>query len=302
MAYQWLVSLTSAVILALPGAFIRGGDAPPTMEAAYPGLATGVLAPAVLGELPKGLLLRAGDVEVTEQALDELIAKSPRKVREELRKNTLFLLEELAAEKLLLAAAKKAGVQGKTDREVAAGYVKGLVAEAKVTDAEVADFYEKNKDAFGDVKLEQARAEIQPALLHDKQQEIVARHAKELAAAGGLTLSAAWVKEQVALVRDNPVDKARASGKPSVVDFGATGCRPCVLMEPILKALQKKLEGKANVVFIHVREQQILANRFRIQSIPAQVFFDRDGREVSRHVGFLSQEELEKKLGEMGVR
>jgi thioredoxin 1 len=74
------------------------------------------------------------------------------------------------------------------------------------------------------------------------------------------------------------------------------------MMSPILETLRKKCEGKANVVFVHVREEQILAARYGIQSIPVQVFFDRSGKEMFRHVGFFPQEEMERKLAEMGVR
>jgi len=98
------------------------------------------------------------------------------------------------------------------------------------------------------------------------------------------------------------VDKARASGKPSMVDFGASGCRPCEMMVPILADLKKKFEGKLNVEFVHVREEQVLAARYAIQAIPVQVFFDKDGKEVFRHVGFFPQAEIEKKLAELGVK
>ena len=58
----------------------------------------------------------------------------------------------------------------------------------------------------------------------------------------------------------------------------------------------------ANVLFVHVREQEILAARYGISSIPVQVFFDKAGKEVFRHVGFFPQEDVERKLKEMGVR
>ena len=114
-------------------------------------------------------------------------------------------------------------------------------------------------------------------------------------------LAAGWTQEQAKLAMDNPVDKARASGKPSLVDFGSTGCRPCDMMAPILKTLEEKYKEKANVVFVHVREEQILASRYGISSIPVQIFFDKDGKEVFRHTGFYPQEEVEKKMAEIGV-
>jgi len=120
----------------------------------------------------------------------------------------------------------------------------------------------------------------------------------EQRAASEILLSLA---KQAVLARDNPVDKARDSGKPSLVDFGATGCGPCDMMTPILENLKVKYEGKLNVLFVHVRERQILGAKYGIQTIPVQVFFDKDGKEVFRHVGFFPQEEIERKLAEMGV-
>ena len=87
-----------------------------------------------------------------------------------------------------------------------------------------------------------------------------------------------------------------------MVEFGATGCVPCDMMQPILANLRKKYKDRLNVVFVHVGREQILGARYGIQSIPVQVFFNATGREVFRHVGFYPQAEIEKKLSDMGIR
>ena len=101
---------------------------------------------------------------------------------------------------------------------------------------------------------------------------------------------------------DNPVGKVRQSGMPSMVDFGSKGCGPCDMMAPILVELKKEYEGKADVLFIQVTEQKILAACYSIEAIPVQVFFDKDGKEVFRHTGFFPKDKIEKKLAEMGVK
>jgi thioredoxin 1 len=107
---------------------------------------------------------------------------------------------------------------------------------------------------------------------------------------------------QYVLAMDNPVDKARVSGgKPTMVEFGATGCVPCDMMQPILESLRKKYTDRLNVVFVNVRENQILGARFGIQSIPVQVFYDRNGKEVFRHVGFFPEKEVLKQVARLGV-
>ena len=155
---------------------------------------------------------------------------------------------------------------------------------------------------FGGAKLEQVKRSIDQYLLQQKQQEVVSRHIRTMGQRTPIQVSASWAKIQAPLAKDNPVDKVRNSGRPSLVDFGAAGCGPCDRMAPMLAALKKKYAGKVNVEFVHVREEQVLALRYGVQSIPVQIFFDKDGREVFRHTGFYGQAEIEKKLAEMGVK
>ncbi|MDZ7815325.1 MAG: thioredoxin domain-containing protein [Planctomycetota bacterium] len=84
--------------------------------------------------------------------------------------------------------------------------------------------------------------------------------------------------------------------------FGAgRGCRPCDMLQPILATLREKYDGKANILFVPVREEQDLGARSSMRSI-RHLFFDKDGKEVERHTGFMPQEQLEQKLRELGVK
>jgi thioredoxin 1 len=65
--------------------------------------------------------------------------------------------------------------------------------------------------------------------------------------------------------------------------------------------LRKNFPDVLNVEFVHVREEQIMAGRFGIQSIPVQVFFDKTGKEVFRHIGFFAEKEVLEQLNKMGV-
>ena len=73
-------------------------------------------------------------------------------------------------------------------------------------------------------------------------------------------------------------------------------------MKPILDKLRQNHPDTLNVVFVHVREEQVLAARYGIRSIPVQVFFNAAGKEVFRHVGFFAQTEVDKQLAAMGVK
>jgi len=123
---------------------------------------------------------------------------------------------------------------------------------------------------------------------------------KNLEGLKDIRINGRWVEKHYALAMDNPVDRAKRSGKPSMVEFGATGCIPCDRMQPILVKLRKKYPDRLNVVFVNVRENQILGARFGIRSIPVQVFYDRFGKEVFRHVGFFAEAEVNKQLKKMG--
>jgi len=90
-------------------------------------------------------------------------------------------------------------------------------------------------------------------------------------------------------------------GMVTMVDLGAGKCIPCKMMEPILAKLEKDYEGRAAIVFIDIRDRTEEAERFDIRSIPTQIFFDKDGNEVYRHRGFMSEQAIVEQLKKMGV-
>jgi thioredoxin 1 len=154
----------------------------------------------------------------------------------------------------------------------------------------------------GGMPFEEVRDSIKQYMLREKKQQAVAAYVASLKYSVKMRINEKWVESQNRLALDNPVDKARSSKKPTMVEFGATGCIPCDMMQPILDNLRKKYPGNLNVVFVHVGEEQILAARYGIQSIPVQVFFDSLGNEVFRHVGFYPEKEVIAQLEKLGLR
>ena len=283
-------------------------NAPKTIGRQYPRLASGCLLQARTTQLADGVLLRCGEIRIEQKDLDVEIAKAGWALREQLRKNAFFLLEQIATQRLLLIEARtvltaaKVDTADMSDQQIIQAYLDRLVKDVAVTDTEAKAFYEQNKDMVGGATFEQVQQQLHQYLLGQKKQEAVNGHIATLGRRMKIDVDAAWAKKQATLAADNPADKVRSSGQPSLVDFGSKGCRPCDMLAPILETLKKKYEGKANVIFISVREEQILAARYGIRSIPVQIFFDKDGKEVFRHTGFWPQEELEKKLADMGVK
>ena len=96
-------------------------------------------------------------------------------------------------------------------------------------------------------------------------------------------------------------NKVPVKGIVTMVDLGAKKCISCKMMAPIIEKMEKVYRDKAAIVFIDVWENREQAGRFGIQAIPTQIFFDAEGNEVHRHVGFMSEKEIMAQLKEMGV-
>jgi len=88
---------------------------------------------------------------------------------------------------------------------------------------------------------------------------------------------------------------------PRLVDLGAGKCVACKKMAPILEELKRELAGRLEVEFIDVWENPGAANLYQIRLIPTQIFYDATGKELFRHEGFFSREDILKKWKELGV-
>lgn len=90
-------------------------------------------------------------------------------------------------------------------------------------------------------------------------------------------------------------------GMVTMVDLGAKSCVPCKMMAPILEKLERDYKGRAAIVFLDVWKEPDQAKRFGIKVIPTQIFYDKQGSEVLRHTGFMSEEAIVAQLKKMGV-
>jgi thioredoxin 1 len=117
-----------------------------------------------------------------------------------------------------------------------------------------------------------------------------------------LLIFACSTRAELPSATDADAKKALASGKPTVIDLGARHCIPCKKMAPILESLAGEYRGRVNVMFIDVNEDQAAALKFRIQMIPTQIFFNAQGKEVKRHIGFMEKTEILKELKAAGLK
>ncbi|MBI2043285.1 thioredoxin [Candidatus Pacearchaeota archaeon] len=80
-----------------------------------------------------------------------------------------------------------------------------------------------------------------------------------------------------------------------LIDFFADWCMPCVMMSPVLEELSEKFHGKIKFGKINVDDNQALAQKFNVVSIPNFVLF-KDGKKAEQFIGAMPLEEFEKRL------
>jgi thioredoxin 1 len=95
-------------------------------------------------------------------------------------------------------------------------------------------------------------------------------------------------------------DTVIGKGKPVLLELGSHSCVPCKKMMPILAELSTE-QSAFTVSFIDVWAAEEKSEQYNIELIPTQIFFDKDGAELFRHVGFYPKEDILKKWKEFGI-
>lgn len=93
-------------------------------------------------------------------------------------------------------------------------------------------------------------------------------------------------------ITDSNIKNLLAEGKPLVVDFWAPWCGPCRSLSPIVDEVADELAGKITVAKCNVDDNQDLAMKFGVMSIPTLVVF-KNGEEIDRSVGALPKARLQ---------
>jgi thioredoxin 1 len=88
---------------------------------------------------------------------------------------------------------------------------------------------------------------------------------------------------------------------PRLVDVGADKCIPCIAMAPILEEIKKEYTGILDVEFVDVWKNPNAGQKYGIRGIPTQIFYDASGKELCRHMGFISKEQILKTFKEVGI-
>lgn len=87
------------------------------------------------------------------------------------------------------------------------------------------------------------------------------------------------------------------TGKPVMIDFGATWCGPCKALAPRIEEIEKEYDGRAIIGTADVDECSDLAAKFRIRNVPTVLFFKAGSdMPVDKSVGLVAKETLTEKL------
>lgn len=97
---------------------------------------------------------------------------------------------------------------------------------------------------------------------------------------------------EITLTSSNFETEVLNSTVPVLVDFWAVWCGPCRTVAPIIEELAKEYEGKIKVGKVNVDENNDLASRYGIMSIPTIKFF-KDGKIVGEIIGAAPKTQFE---------
>jgi len=97
---------------------------------------------------------------------------------------------------------------------------------------------------------------------------------------------------EITITSANFDEEVLHSDLPVMLDFWATWCGPCRMLAPAVAQIAEEQAGKVKVGKVNVDDEQELAIRFGIQSIPTILVIDK-GEIITKSIGFVPKASLE---------
>jgi thioredoxin 1 len=88
------------------------------------------------------------------------------------------------------------------------------------------------------------------------------------------------------------------SETPTLVDFGAVWCRPCMMLTPALEEIAAEYAGKLNIVKMDADKNLKTVSKFGVMSLPTVIIF-KGGQPATQFVGYKSKQDIKKIIDEV---
>ncbi|WP_342261654.1 thioredoxin [Spiroplasma endosymbiont of Notiophilus biguttatus] len=96
------------------------------------------------------------------------------------------------------------------------------------------------------------------------------------------------------------VDQFLQSKKTTVIDFSAEWCGPCKMLGPRFESVANDTKhNNINFIKVDIDKAKELANKYEIQSIPALIYFNKEGKEVKKTFGLVSEKDMTNTIEEI---
>jgi len=113
--------------------------------------------------------------------------------------------------------------------------------------------------------------------------------------------SSKTIMKRLIVLRDSSFKKEVIESEiPVLIDFWASWCPPCKMIEPIIEELSQDLEGAVKITKINVDQNPTSASAHKIMGVPTFIIF-KCGKEMGRRVGAQSKTQLMDMLKDVGI-
>ena len=108
--------------------------------------------------------------------------------------------------------------------------------------------------------------------------------------------------------QSNPSPAARpavtnsATAKIKFLEIGSDKCIPCKQMKVVTENIVKKYGDELAFQYIDIYENKDVADDYKVQLIPTQIFYNQKGVEIFRHVGYFPEEKIDSLLQANGLK